>query len=107
MIRQNENARDLIEKQTARIADLEAENAAEKENSASVTASYDFSQREISLLRQSNEALSRAVAVNEQTIELLKADNLRQREKARAANKSKWKAIAVAAVAVGLKLLLP
>lgn len=107
LIEQNKAANDLIEKQAARIADLEAELVAERENSASIEKSYSLARTEIGYLKQSNEALSRAVAVNEQTIELLKADNEKQRAATRKAKKEKWKAYGVAAVAVALKLLIP
>lgn len=106
LIQQNENAREVIGKQEKRIETLEAELAAEKENSASIGKSYESAKSEIASLKQSNEALSRAVALNEQTIELLKEDNAKQRDKAKKANKEKWKARAVAAAVIALQFLL-
>lgn len=106
LIEQNKNARDLIEVQNARIKSLEAEVAAEKENSRSITVSYDFAVREIDALKKSNEALSRAVAMNESTIEMLKADNDKQKAKVKKANKEKVKAYIVAGVAIALKIFL-
>ena len=107
LIEQNKAATDLIEKQTARINDLENELIVERENSASVSKSYELSKTEISALKTSNEALSRAVAINEGTIAILQEDNARQRDKAKKANNAKWKAYGIAAVAVALKLLIP
>lgn len=104
---QNENAREIIQKQKTRIKDLETENALEQENSASISKSYETAKIEIASLKQSNEALFRAVATNEQTIALLQSDNTKQREKAKNANKAKWKAYAVAAGVVALKFLIP
>lgn len=106
LIEQNKNARDLIEVQNARIRDLEAEVAAEKENAESIAKSYGAAKSEIDALKRSNAALERAVSLNEQTIELLKADNDKQRAKVKKANKEKWKAYAVAGVAIALKILL-
>lgn len=79
----------------------------ERENSASVSKSYELARIEIASLKQSNEALSRAVAINENTIALLQLDNQKQREKVKAANKAKWKAIAVAASVIALKFIIP
>lgn len=107
LIEQNKNARDLIEKQNTRIADLENELIVERENSASVVKSYDSAISEISSLKSSNESLSKAVAINEQTISILQADNVRQREKAKKANLGKWKIIAAAAGVIALKFLIP
>ena len=97
----------MIEKQTARIADLESELASEKENSASVSKSYESAKTEISSLKISNEALARAVRINEGTIALLQEDNAKQRDKAKRATRDKWKAIAVAAGVIALKFLIP
>jgi chromosome segregation ATPase len=105
LIQQNENAREVIGKQEKRIEDLEAELSAEKENSASIGKSYETAKSEIASLKQSNEALNRAVSINEKTIELLRADNAKQRDKAKKANKEKWKARAGAARAVLFQLL--
>jgi chromosome segregation ATPase len=105
LIQQNENAREVIGKQEKRITDLEAELAAEKENSASLGKSYESAKSEIVSLKQSNEALSRAVSINEQTIELLQADNAKQREKAKKANKEKWKARFAAAFLIAVQLI--
>lgn len=107
LIEQNENARELIDKQEKRIADLESELAVEKENSASISKSYELAKSGIASLRQSNEALSRAVAINENTIAGLQEDNQKQREKVKAANKAKWKAVAVAASVIALKFIIP
>lgn len=107
MLQQNTAANELIEKQKNRITDLEAEISIERENSASVSKSYESAKSEISSLKSSNEALARAVALNENTITLLQADNAKQRDRVKQANKAKWKAYGVAAVTVALKLLLP
>lgn len=107
LISQNENARSLIEKQEQRIADLESELAAEKENSASLGKSYEAATSEITSLKTSNAALARAVVINEDTIARLQADNAKQREKAKKATKDKYKAIAVAAGVILLKFLIP
>ena len=107
LIQQNENARTLISSQEKRIADLENELMTERENSGSLVKSYDAAKSEIVNLKSSNEALSRAVAINESTIAVLKDDNAKQREKAKKANRDKWKAILVAAGVVAIKLALP
>lgn len=107
LINQVEAARALIAAQENRIGDLENEVAVEKENAASVSKSYELAQSEIVFLKQSNEALNRAVAVNENTIAILQADNAKQREKAKKAVKDKWKAYAVAVGAIALKLIIP
>ncbi len=106
LIEQNQSAEKLIEKQNNRIKDLEAELATEKENSNSLGKSYESAKSEIDYLKKSNAALEKAVAVNESTIELLKADNDKQREKVKKAQKAKWKAYGVAAVAFALKIFL-
>lgn len=97
----------MLAAQEARIADLESEVAVEKENSASVSKSYESAQFEITSLKKSNEALARAVAINEETIAKLQTDNAKQREKAKKANADKWKVVAVAAGVVILKFLIP
>lgn len=107
LLAETENARDLISKQETRITDLETENALEKENSASVSKSYDSAKSEIASLKESNAALLRAVAVNEKTISMLSSDNTKQREKAKKAVKDKWKAYSVAAITIALKFLIP
>lgn len=106
LIEQNTSANDLIEAQKLRIADLENEAAAEKENADSLAKSYAGARSEIDALKRSNAALERAVAVNESTIELLKSDNGKQREKAKKANREKVKAYIIAAGAIALKFLL-
>ncbi|HEX8637362.1 MAG TPA: hypothetical protein VF692_04820 [Pyrinomonadaceae bacterium] len=105
LLTQNENARTVIAAQEIRIKDLESEVAVEKENSASVSKSYESAKSEIVSLKQSNEALSRAVSINEQTISLLQADNTKQKDKAKKANKAKWKAYGVVAVDIALRLI--
>lgn len=107
LLKQNDNAREVIAAQENRIKELEAEVAVERENSASIGKSYESAKSEISSLKQSNEALSRAVSINEQTIALLQADNQKQKEKAKRATRDKWKAVAVAAGAIALKFLIP
>ena len=107
MIQQNEIARELIEKQEARISDLENELMTERENSVSIGKSYVAAKSEITSLKTSNAALARAVTINEDTIAKLQADNIKQREKAKNAEKTKWKVIAVAAGVIALKFILP
>lgn len=107
LIEQNENARSLISQQEKRIADLENELIVEQENSASVGKSYDLAISEISLLKTSNEALARAVAINENTVAMLQADNAKQREKAKRATLGKWKIYAIAAGVIAFKFLIP
>ena len=107
LIEQNKSANDLIEKQATRITDLENELIVERENSASISKSYDSAKIEISSLKSSNEALARAVAINEGTIALLQEDNAKQRDKLKKANKDKWKAYAVAAGIIALKFIIP
>ena len=107
LIEQNENARTLISQQEKRIADLENELIVERENSASIGKSYESAKTEIVNLKTSNESLARAVAVNENTIALLQADNAKQREKAKKAKRDKWKIIAAGAALVALKIFIP
>lgn len=106
LINQNKAANELIAAQKNRITDLEAEVADERENSASLGKSYEAAKSEISSLKSANEALSRAVSINEQTIELLKDENAKQKDKAKRANRDKWKAIIVAAGVIALKFAL-
>ena len=107
LIEQNKNARDLIEKQNTRISDLETEVAFERENAASLGKSYESAKSEISSLKTANEALARAVAINEQTVSILQTDNAKQRDKAKRAVRDKWKVILVAAGIFALKLAIP
>jgi hypothetical protein len=107
LLRDSKNARGLIKKQKIRIADLETEGAVERENSASVSKSYEAAKTEIDLLKKSNAAYERAIAANEQTISLLQTGYAKQNEKAKRATKVKWKAYGVAAVAVAIKFLIP
>lgn len=107
LIIENEKANDLIFAQAARIETLETELAAEKENSNSISKSYELSLREISLLKQSNDALTRAVELNEQTIAALSTDRDKWRTEAKKQKKGKYKAIVVAASAIAFKLLIP
>lgn len=107
LLKENREAKNVIAAQENRIKDLESEVSAEKENSASVSKSYDAAKSELVFLRQSNEALRRAVALNEQTVALLQTDNAKQKERAKKATRDKWKAYAVAAGVIALKLLIP
>lgn len=107
LIEQNKNARVLISKQENRIKDLESELAEEKENSNSLFKSYESAKSEISSLRESNAALTRAVAINENTIAILQEDNKKQRDKAKNATKKMWQAIAVAAGSIALRFIIP
>lgn len=86
LLGENAASRKLIEKQTARIETLEAELSAEKENSESLSRSYENAKSEITSLRTANAALERAIAINEKTIALLQTDL----EKTRASRK-KWR----------------
>ncbi len=106
LLKQNSDAKDVIAASDKRIADLESELAVTRENSASIGKSYEAAVSEISSLKTANAALSRAVAVNEDTIAKLQADNAKQRDKAKRANRDKWKAIAVAGGIIVLKLIL-
>ena len=83
---ENAASRELIKKQAARIADLELEVVAEKENSESTSRSYEAAKSEITSLRTANAALERAVALNEKTIALLQTDLTKERE-----SKKKWR----------------
>lgn len=97
----------MIEKQKVRINDLENEVIASAEISQSIGKSYESAKSEITSLKQSNEALSRAVALNENTIALLQTDIAKQKEKAKKARSDKWKAYAVAAGVIALKFIIP
>jgi len=107
LLDQNEKARDLIAAQEKRIADLETEIAAEKENSQSVTRSYDSAKREIDSLRAANEALHKVIVLNEQTIAALQADRDHWKDKAHKEKMGKYKAYIVAAGVIALKFLIP
>ena len=105
LIEQNKNACEVIALQERRITDLEAELAAEKENSASLGKSYESAKNEIASLKESNAALARAVKINEGTIALLQEDNAKQRAKADKANKEKWKARVIAVIAIASRFI--
>ena len=107
LLQQNENDRALISKQDNRIADLESELIVERENSVSISKSYETAQSEITSLKSSNSALARAVAVNEEVVAKLQTDNAKQREKAKRATGDKWKVIVIAAGIIALKFILP
>ena len=107
LLQQNENDRALISKQENRIADLESELIVERENSASISKSYETAQSEITSLKTSNAALARAVAVNEEVVAKLQTDNAKQRERATRATGDKWKVIIIAAGIIALKFILP
>lgn len=106
LIRENKNLRQVKEAQENRINDLEAENTVERENSASVSKSYEAAKAENASLKSANESLHQADNLNKQTIALLQTDNLKQKEKAKKATKAKWKAYGVAAVTIALSYLL-
>ncbi|HEX8289822.1 MAG TPA: hypothetical protein VF556_17705 [Pyrinomonadaceae bacterium] len=107
LLQDNENKRALIFEHQKRITYLETQIALEQENSTSLGKSYDAAQTEISFLKKSNEAYTRAIATNEQTIAMLQSDNVKQREKAKKAVKDKWKAYAAAAVSLAVTFLIP
>lgn len=107
LLSENKKAKDLIAAQNDRILSLEAENTAERENSASLSKSYEKALSEIDSLKTSNAALSRAVALNESTVAMLQEDNKKQRSKAKKATKDKWIAYAALAGTLALKLLIP
>jgi hypothetical protein len=106
LLTQNETAREVITRQKQRINDLEAEGSVERENSDSLSKSYTSAKSEIASLKQSNEALARAVAINEDTISKLAADNSKQREKAKKATREKWRAYAIAGGILVLKIFV-
>lgn len=107
LIAENKNARGVIEAQEKHITDLEAQIAGEQEKSESLEKSYLSAKSEIESLRSSNEALRRAVKLNEQTLALLAEDNSKQKEKARKAEKKKYQAYLIAIGAIALKFLIP
>lgn len=107
LLAQNNEAKAIIIAQEKRITDLETEAAVERENSASISKSYESAKTEIASLKSSNEALARAVALHENTIALLQTDNAKQKDKAKKATREKYKAYAVAGVVVVLKFLIP
>jgi peptidoglycan hydrolase CwlO-like protein len=107
LLDQNDKARELITAQEARIKDLEAEVSAERENGASLGKSYKAAQSEIDSLKRANEALHKAVSVNEQTISLLQTDRDKWKDKAKKETRSKYKAYIVAGGLLLLKFLLP
>jgi len=107
LIDQNEKARALIAAQETRIKDLEAEVAAEHENGESLSKSYTAAEAEITALRQANEALHKAVAVNVQTVAMLQTDRDKWKDKSKHERNSKYKAYVVIAGVIALKLLLP
>ena len=107
LLSRNKEYKALISEQENRIADLQSELDVEKENSASIGVSYESAKSEIVSLKSSNAALGRAVAINEDTISKLQTENAKQKEKAKNAEKTKWKVIAVAAGIVALKFILP
>jgi len=93
--------------QEKRIDDLESEVSAERENAESIQKSYDSAKSEIDSLRRSNEALSRAVTLNEQTIALVTSDLDKWKDESKKQKKGKYKAYLIAAGAIALKLLIP
>ena len=105
--KENKESKNSIAAAENRIADLESELIVERENSASISKSYETAQSEITSLKSSNAALARAVAVNEDTIAKLQTDNAKQREKAKRATGDKWKVIVIAAGIIAVKFLLP
>ncbi len=107
LLTQNKEAKNVIVAQENRIEDLENELIVTRENSNSISKSYTAAQSEILSLKTSNAALARAVAINEDTIAKLQTDNIKQREKAKNAQKTMWKVIAGAAGVIILKLILP
>jgi len=107
LLDQNDKARELIKAQNDRIAVLETEKAAERENGESLSKSYASAQKEIESLRSANEALHKAVAVNEQTISLLQTDRDKWKGKAKHETRAKYKAYLIAAGMIVLKFLLP
>jgi chromosome segregation ATPase len=107
LLDQNDKARSLITVQEKRIQDLEALNSAEKENGESIGKSYSAAQSEIASLKSANEALHKAVSLNEQTISLLQTDRDKWKDTAKKEKKAKWKAYAGIAGMIALKFLLP
>lgn len=107
LLDENAKAREIIAAQEKRITDLEAQTAAEKENSDSIERSYNLAKSEIDSLRRANDALSRAVTLNEQTIALISSDRDKWKTEAKKQKKGKYKAYLIAAGAIALKLLIP
>jgi TolA-binding protein len=107
LLDQNDKAKSLITAQEKRIQDLEAEFSAEKENGESIGKSYTAAQSEIDSLKAANEALHKAVSVNEQTISLLQNDRDKWKDKAKKGKKAKYKAYIGLAGMIALKFLLP
>lgn len=107
LLDENKKAREIIAVQEKRIADLESEVSLERENAGSIQQSYDSAKSEIDSLRRANDALSRAVTLNEQTIALLQSDRDKWKDEAKKQKKGKYKAYLIAAGAIALKLLIP
>lgn len=101
LLDQNREAKNVIEKQEKRIKDLEAEVSLEKENSASIGTSYEKAKSEIESLKSANDALHKAIAINEQTIAIVQSDRDKWKGKAKKESKEKWAAI----IALGIKFL--
>lgn len=106
LIEQIKNERRLNAAKDDRIADLETENAVERENSTSLAKSNEALMSENASLKSANESLHAADNLNKQTIALLQADNAKKTEKAKKATKEKWKAYGVAAVTLAITYLL-
>jgi chromosome segregation ATPase len=96
LLDQIDGANTVIEANKTNIAALEAEIKLEKENSASLNNSYEAAKREIVALRTANDALQKAVELNNQTITLLKSDNEALKLKNKRLKKDKLRAYAVA-----------
>lgn len=79
-------ARELIKTQDENIIALENQIKSEQENADSLEKSYTAAKSEINSLRTANDALTKAVALNEQTIALLQTDLTKER-----ASKKKWR----------------
>ena len=107
LLKENKESKNSIAAAENRIADLESELIVERENSASISKSYETAQSEITSLKSSNTALARAVAINEDTIAKLQTDNAKQRGKVKNANKTKWSLIAGVVGLIALKFILP
>jgi len=95
----------VINKQPAHITDLEAEGTAEKENSSSLNRSYENAKSEINSLRNANDALTKAVALNEQTIALLQGDLTKERASRKKWQKRTFQAVGTLAAIVFTKIL--
>gem|GEM_PF-6422657 len=79
-------ARTLVNAQNDQIAALENQVKTETENSTSLNRSYQNAKSEINSLRAANDALTKAIVLNEQTIALLQGDLREER-----ASKKKWR----------------